>query len=116
MAASAPKHPYRAVAIGASFGGPDVLQTLLVNLPASFRWPIFIVQHRSPGRDGGFAEMLAKRCALPVVNVEDKLPIRAGHVYIAPTQLSPASRTQQAFGALHGRKRALCTASCRCAT
>lgn len=70
--------------IGASFGGPEVLQTLLVNLPTSFRWPIFIVQHRSSGRDGAFASMLARHCKLPVVNVDDKLPIRAGHVYVAP--------------------------------
>jgi len=77
-------HPYRAIAIGASFGGPDVLQTLLARLPASFRLPIFIVQHRSSGRDGAFANMLARHCALPVLNVYDKLPIRAGHVYVAP--------------------------------
>lgn len=77
-------HPYRAIAIGASFGGPEVLQTLLAGLPASFRWPIFIVQHRSSGRDGAFAQILAQRCALPVVNAYDKMPIRAGHVYVAP--------------------------------
>lgn len=77
-------HPYRAIAIGASFGGPEVLQKLLSSLPTSFRWPIFIVQHRSSGRDGAFAQILAQRCALPVVNAYDKMPIRAGHVYIAP--------------------------------
>lgn len=76
----------RAVAIGASTGGPPVLQTVLASLPKNFPVPILIVQHMATGFAQGFAEWLAQTCGLPV-----RLPMHGeglypGHVYVAPDE------------------------------
>jgi two-component system, chemotaxis family, protein-glutamate methylesterase/glutaminase len=48
------------VAVGASVGGPPVLQTILSRLPASFPVPILIVQHMAPGFLQGMVNWLAQ--------------------------------------------------------
>lgn len=74
----------RIVAIGASTGGPPVLQTVLAGLPKDFPVPLVIVQHMAAGFIGGLAEWLAQSSRLSVqlaVQGELMLP---GHVYVAP--------------------------------
>ena len=72
------------VAIGASTGGPVVINTILSGLPADFPAPILVVQHMAPGFIGGFAEWLGLSSTLPVhVASPGERPL-AGHVYIAP--------------------------------
>jgi two-component system, chemotaxis family, protein-glutamate methylesterase/glutaminase len=72
------------VVVGASLGGVAALRVLLEALPAGFPLPIVIVQHR--GVDGGDAlsAMLRLHCTMPVGDAEDKQPLEAGHVYVAP--------------------------------
>jgi two-component system chemotaxis response regulator CheB len=74
----------RIVAIGASTGGPIVLQTILSRLPKDFPVPILIVQHISSGFARGLVEWLA-HSAGPSVHIADHggslLP---GYAYIAP--------------------------------
>lgn len=72
------------VAVGASLGGLDATQILLRALPATFRCPIVIAQHRRAEVDGRLLELLNSHSSLPVVEPEDKEPIRSGHVYLAP--------------------------------
>ena len=72
------------VAIGASTGGPVVIQTILSQLKKNFPLPVLIVQHMAKGFVEGFAEWLTFSSPLPVhiaIQDEDILP---GHVYIAP--------------------------------
>lgn len=72
------------VAIGASTGGPIVLQKILSGLPTDFSLPILIVQHIAPGFVSGFVDWLAAGCSFPVqlaVNGQVALP---GRVYVAP--------------------------------
>lgn len=74
----------KAVAIGASTGGPMVIQTILAGLRSDFPVPILIVQHMAIGFIEGFAEWLNLTSALPVHiagNGEQLLP---GHAYVAP--------------------------------
>jgi two-component system chemotaxis response regulator CheB len=74
----------RVVAIGASAGGPPVLQTILRGLPTDFPAPVLIVQHMAAGFTAGFIEWLAQSSRLPVhlaTHGETMLP---GHVYVAP--------------------------------
>lgn len=74
----------RAVAIGASTGGPVVLQKILSALSADFPMPIFVVQHMAAGFIHGMAQWLDGICALSVrVAVNHEVPI-AGNVYLAP--------------------------------
>ncbi len=71
--------------IGTSLGGLDALGAVLGELSSSFPWPVAVVQHRS-AEDSGItlATVLQQTCALPVDEVEDKDPIVAGRVYLAP--------------------------------
>jgi two-component system, chemotaxis family, protein-glutamate methylesterase/glutaminase len=74
----------KVVAIGASTGGPPVLQTILAMLPGNFPLPVLIVQHMATGFIASFAEWLSQSSGLPVhvaTHGEQMLP---GHVYIAP--------------------------------
>lgn len=76
---------YDIVVIGSSWGGLGALRVVLGALPADFRLPVVIAQHRSvDSRDEGLASYYAARCQLRVCTVEDKQPIEQGAVYFAP--------------------------------
>ena len=75
---------YRIVVVGTSWGGLHALTVLVRGLPADFALPLAIVQHRSKDSDGLLAQLLQDETALRVCEVEDKEPIEAGHVYVAP--------------------------------
>ena len=70
--------------IGASTGGPIVIQTILSLLAGKFPLPILIVQHISPGFLPGFVEWLSLTTGFPVqIATQDEL-ILPGHAYLAP--------------------------------
>lgn len=73
-----------AVVIGTSAGGVEALSLLLPALPTGLRAPVFIVLHLPPARPSLLADIFTTRCALPVREAEDKLPIEPGTVYFAP--------------------------------
>jgi len=75
---------YSLVAIGASTGGPVALQKVLVPLPANFPCPITVTQHMPGTFTGAFAARLNGLCQLQVVEAEDGMTLKPGHVYIAP--------------------------------
>lgn len=77
----------RVVAIGASTGGPPVLQTILAGLQRDFPAPVLIVQHMAAGFVRGFVEWLAQSCLLQIRLAEHGETIRPGHVYVAPDEL-----------------------------
>ncbi|MCL5028932.1 MAG: chemotaxis-specific protein-glutamate methyltransferase CheB [Bacteroidetes bacterium] len=74
----------RIIAIGASTGGPSVIQNILSHLPINFRFPILIVQHMSNGFIPGFVDWLNKSSMIPVHEPVHEESILPGHVYIAP--------------------------------
>ena len=74
------------IAIGASTGGPPVLQTILAELPQDFPVPVLIVQHMAAGFTQGFVQWLAQTSSLPVHLAAHNEPIRPGHVYVAPDE------------------------------
>ena len=73
-----------AVVIGASAGGVDALLTLLPALSKDLGPPVFVVVHLPRERPSLLAQVFALRCAVPVLEAEDKMPIEAGTVYVAP--------------------------------
>ncbi len=75
------------VAIGASTGGPPVIERILSGLPKTFAPPILIVQHMTEGFIRGFTEWLGQTSALPVHLAFNGSIARGGHVYIAPDNL-----------------------------
>ena len=78
------KSPVYVVAIGASTGGPPVIQKILAELPDNFSPIVLVVQHMAAGFITGFAEWLGQTSALPVHVAFHGSIARPGHVYIAP--------------------------------
>lgn len=76
--------PVAAVVIGASAGGIEALGVLLPALDKCCRAAILIVVHMPRQRPSLLTEIFAAKCALPVHEVEDKLPVQEGCVYFAP--------------------------------
>lgn len=72
------------IAMGASTGGPPVLQTILGGLSKNQNVPILIVQHIAAGFAQGLVEWLAASTKRPVELAVHDLRPRPGHVYIAP--------------------------------
>jgi len=75
---------YKAIVIGASAGGLNALQKILAPLPADFRLPILIVQHRFPAADDLLTFALNESCRLTVKEADEKDYIERGYVYVAP--------------------------------
>lgn len=74
----------RLVLIGASTGGPVVLQKILSALPASFPFPILLVQHMPSTFTTAFAERLNRICQIQVKEAVDNDPIKPGVALLAP--------------------------------
>lgn len=75
---------YRIVAMGTSWGGLYALKVILGGLPGTFRVPIAVVQHRSSSATTELADVLQSYSRLRVREPEEKEPIQAGCVYLAP--------------------------------
>lgn len=75
------------IVIGASTGGPLVLQTILKGLIGKLTVPVLIVQHMADSFTQGFAEWLAQSTNMPVKVATDGEILRDGEVYIAPEHL-----------------------------
>jgi len=74
----------KAIAIGASTGGPPVLQQILAGLPRDLPVPVLMVQHIAAGFTKGFAEWLSGTTRFPVhIALHGEYPL-PGHGYIAP--------------------------------
>lgn len=72
------------VAIGASWGGLDVLRDILRDLPAELNAGVVIAQHRSPdSHPTAMRDLLAAVTRLRVAEAGDKDEIRSGTAYIA---------------------------------
>ncbi|MGD1153831.1 MAG: chemotaxis-specific protein-glutamate methyltransferase CheB [Syntrophales bacterium] len=72
------------VAIGASTGGPPVVQKILSNLQKNFSLPILIVQHMAEGFITGFVEWLNHTSAIPVHVAVHNTIAYGGNAYVAP--------------------------------
>jgi two-component system chemotaxis response regulator CheB len=76
--------PVEIVAIGASTGGPLVLQTILADLPKDLPVPVLIVQHMTPGFTQGFVEWLSHSTGFPITVAREGESLLPGHAYVAP--------------------------------
>jgi two-component system chemotaxis response regulator CheB len=74
----------RVVGIGASTGGPMVLQTILLALPQPFDAPVLVVQHMARGFLQGLADWLTKSTGMQVQVAENGMVPQNGQVYLAP--------------------------------
>ena len=74
----------RVIGIGASTGGPPLLQMILGGLPKDFPAPILVVQHIALGFLPGLAEWLNQTTGLRIHIASYGTSPLAGHVYLAP--------------------------------
>jgi two-component system chemotaxis response regulator CheB len=71
------------VVVGASAGGVEALQNLVLQLPEDFAASLFLVLHLTPTSPSHLAEILQRVSRLPVRRAMDKDPIKPGHIYVA---------------------------------
>lgn len=72
------------VALATSTGGPVALQKVLTKLPASFPFPIILIQHMPATFTPSFAERLNNHCAIKVKQAVDGDVLAPGCAYLAP--------------------------------
>ncbi len=82
--AMAPGVGYDLVVVGTSWGGLHALRTLVGGLPESFQMAVTLVQHRHRDSDHVLRTLLQDGSSLRVCEVEDKMPLEHGHIYVAP--------------------------------
>lgn len=74
----------KAVAIGASTGGPRALEAVLLSLPGNLPATIFITQHMPPKFTQALAERLDKTAAIRIKEAQHGEPVQTGTAYVAP--------------------------------
>ncbi|MCE9603436.1 MAG: chemotaxis protein CheB [Planctomycetia bacterium] len=74
----------RAIVIGASAGAVEALSAILPLLPRHYPLPVIAVVHLAPDKNSVMAKLLQMKCRVDVREIEDKEPLQAGTVYIAP--------------------------------
>ena len=75
---------YAITVIGTSWGGLAALRELVSCLPPDLRVPVVMIQHRHRMSDDALPRLLQDRTPLNVCEVEDKMPMECGAVYVAP--------------------------------
>ncbi|MDD5008590.1 MAG: chemotaxis response regulator protein-glutamate methylesterase [Syntrophorhabdaceae bacterium] len=93
------KIKHEILSIGASTGGPPVLQHILSSLPKDFPVPVVIAQHMPKIFTQSFAQRLNALSRLEVKEAEDREVLRAGVVLVAPgdTHISLKRRGRDVF-------------------
>ncbi len=69
--------------IGASTGGPGLIEDICAKLPATSKLTVFVVQHMPEKFTAAFASRLARVSNLPVMEAEHNREIAPGNIYIA---------------------------------
>ena len=75
---------YDIVVVGTSWGGLAALRTLVSGVPDTFMMAITLVQHRHKDSDHLLRVLLQEHTRLMVCEVEDKMPLEHGRIYVAP--------------------------------
>lgn len=84
--ATAARNVNTVIALGASTGGTDALQTVLTSMPATSP-PIVIVQHMPPVFTKMYAERINKLCAIEVKEAANGDRLKQGLALLAPGDL-----------------------------
>lgn len=85
-----------AVVIGGSAGSLDIVCMIIESLPKALPCPVVVVIHLPP-HSNGLAELFGSHTTLPVKQAEDKEPVAAGTVYVAPAGYHLLIESHRAF-------------------
>jgi two-component system, chemotaxis family, protein-glutamate methylesterase/glutaminase len=81
---SIPTSQFPVVVIGASTGGPRVLQQILSGLPPNYAAAVIVVQHIAQGFSAGLVEWMSLNSTLPISLAEAGSRLQVSHVIVAP--------------------------------
>lgn len=89
-----PRLPFPVVGIGASAGGLEAVGEFLTAMPADSGMAFVLIQHLPPDHQSMMAEILSRRTAMSVRQVEDGMPVEPNRVYVIRPGHVLASRGQ----------------------
>lgn len=69
--------------IGASTGGPGLIEEICKSLPANYPYPVCVVQHMPERFSASFATRLNRSSELTVKESQDGEDLKTGHIYVA---------------------------------
>src|SRR5579862_2494659 len=72
------------VALGASAGGLEPLETFFKHMPADAGFAFVIVQHLAPDHPTALPQLLARHTAMPVEEAKNRTQVVPDHVYVIP--------------------------------
>jgi len=75
---------FEIVVIGGSVGSIHILTKLIPLIPENFPLPVLVVVHRKAGNYNVLHNILQNKSRIRVKEADDKEPIKAGVVYLAP--------------------------------
>ena len=76
--------PNSIVGVGASAGGLEAFEQLLVSLPHDTGMAFVLVQHLAPKHESILSELLAKSTRMPVIEVTEGVSVQPNRVYVIP--------------------------------
>ena len=79
------KQKCKVLLIGGSAGSLEVLMAIVPHLNPIKNFSIVIVLHRKSGEDVALENLFALKTKIPVANIEDKVALKPGYIYIAPS-------------------------------
>lgn len=75
---------YKAIVIGASFGGLEALKIILPKFSTGFPVPVIVVLHIGDHNNETFLSYMNAMCPLQVKEAESNEPVKEGFIYFAP--------------------------------
>lgn len=76
--------PEYIVAVGASAGGLEAIESFFRNIPEDTPFGFVVIQHLSPDYKSLMVEILSKKTPLPVFRADDGMTVHRGAVYLIP--------------------------------
>ena len=93
-----------AIWIGGSAGSLDVLLKVLPQLREDIGFSIVIILHRKPGADILLTDLISSRTNIPVKEIEEKDAVKAGIIYLAPSDYHLLIEKDGTFSLDHSEK------------
>lgn len=87
----------KVVILGGSAGGLQAMFAILRQLTPSFRHPLILILHRATGADSTLADLLVGKTHLTVCEIEEKEPVREGHLYLCPSDYHVLLESDETF-------------------
>lgn len=94
----------KALIFGGSAGSLEVLMKVLPAIDLQLTFPIIIIIHRKQGTDSLLSDLLATRTKLQVKEVEEKEPVAAKTIYVAPADYHLLIENDQTFSLDYSEK------------